>query len=339
MRRIYVIFLLIINVSLSAFSQLKLAPSIEMHNNRLCIKFILDNQYNDSIWVISSREGNIRGASGFFLKCFNNQNIQLGSSFPLDFSSRTILYIPPKKQIINYYPVDSHIGEYVGAKIEEVAEIELEIYINYKIIKNRKITDRKVEDFTLRIPFPQKTMELIDKSKYFPYLRGIFTNLQTAQKIMELYNYPAGNINKVYQALLEKNGKYQFYSSSGYCYEEVVNCIDRHLSAGRPIIVGVSYQLGFTQYPDQSTDRYIVVTGKGYDEGRKQTYYTYMETCRGVNNDKKACNIRTNRLYYNPAESSLKDDTAGAKSNLIYFVTQAIPNDGYEYGTINPNNL
>ena len=179
----------------------------------------------------------------------------------------------------------------------------------------------------------------MDKSKYFPYLRGIFTNLQTAQKIMELYNYPAGNINKVYQALLEKNGKYQFYSSSGYCYEEVVNCIDRHLSAGRPIIVGVSYQLGFTQYPDQSTDRYIVVTGKGYDEGRKQTYYTYMETCRGVNNDKKACNIRTNRLYYNPAESSLKDDTAGAKSNLIYFVTQAIPNDGYEYGTINPNNL
>ena len=75
MRRIYVIFLLIINVSLSAFSQLKLAPSIEMHNNRLCIKFILDNQYNDSIWVISSREGNIRGASGFFLKCFNNQKL------------------------------------------------------------------------------------------------------------------------------------------------------------------------------------------------------------------------------------------------------------------------
>lgn len=152
-----IILLILTTFSCEAFSQLKATPSIEMHNNELCIKFILDNQYNDSIWVSSSREGHIIATSGFFLKAFNHQNEQLGMSAPLDFASRTILYIPPKKQITNYYRVSKNIREYVGANIEEVAYIELEIYLSHKIItKNRKIELGKSQNYTVRLPFPQK---------------------------------------------------------------------------------------------------------------------------------------------------------------------------------------
>ena len=186
---------------------------------------------------------------------------------------------------------------------------------------------------------PKENKELMDKNKYFPYIKGICDCLCSAKKIMDGYNVPYGSSDKVIQLLREVNGKMTYYGNPNENYKNAIDCIDRHLNAGRPIIVGVNHHVGLGYNGDLTTDHFVVITGRGYDSNKGQYYYTYIETGRSPGNTDDACDTNQNRLYYNPNTHNLQDPKAGAKNNVIYDVSQIRPNDGNYNGTVNSNKL
>lgn len=108
-------------------------------------------------------------------------------------------------------------------------------------------------------------------------------------------------------------------------YYDGVNAINRHINAGRPIIVGVSrgWSIDAGNY-NGATDHFVVVTGRGFDADANLYYFTYMET--GVS-DASGYNTDTNRLYIDVSVPDLVD-----YSPLVgkepYHVTEVRVNDG-----------
>jgi hypothetical protein len=114
-------------------------------------------------------------------------------------------------------------------------------------------------------------------------------------------------------------------------YTKAIACIDRHLDAipPRPIIVGLneSPEMGVNE---GTTDHFVVITGRGYDESKEMYYYTYMET--GVSNVNQGCDTENNRLYYDAENLTFRgvaqyreDDS---ENKYQYDVIQVRPNDG-----------
>lgn len=116
-------------------------------------------------------------------------------------------------------------------------------------------------------------------------------------------------------------------------YNNAISCLDRELSEGNPVIVGVDHSPGDTGNSDNTTDHFVVITGRGYDSSKGKYYYTYMETARSSANATSACDTTNNRFYYDPSVPSLKDDSAYGHPKG-YTVTQVRPNDGNLSGTI-----
>jgi hypothetical protein len=108
------------------------------------------------------------------------------------------------------------------------------------------------------------------------------------------------------------------------------------LDAGRPIIVGTSYESGHTGNNDATTDHFIVITERGYDANRGMYYYIYMET--GSSDVVEACNATTNRLYYDDENYTFCQEDYTANHETMH-VTHVRPNDGNTEGTISQLNL
>ena len=114
-----------------------------------------------------------------------------------------------------------------------------------------------------------------------------------------------------------------------------MDCIDRHLEAGRPIIVGVNHSIN-KGINEKTTDHFVVITGRGYDESLQTHYYTYIETARGPARAVEACDAQKNRIYYTTPPPLLQDNnTYLGEDPKRYQITQVRPNDGNTIGTIN----
>ena len=111
--------------------------------------------------------------------------------------------------------------------------------------------------------------------------------------IMENYGVAPGSSNNVYQLLIEKDGDLVYYDVENYqtIYDNAIACINRHLDADRPIIVGVNHSPNKGDN-EGATDHWVVITGRGYDSEQQQYYYTYMDTGRYQASSAAACDSK-----------------------------------------------
>lgn len=157
--------------------------------------------------------------------------------------------------------------------------------------------------------------------------------LQACKDILDNYgisNY--GDSAHVYQLKKEVNGVLTDYGSDPAAnYENAIDCINRHLDASRPIIIGINHSLDYG-INEGTTDHFMLITGRGYDSEKGMYYYIYMDP--GRPDTSNGCDTQNNRLYYDPDNLDFYDDSTYNKRR--FDVTQVRPNDGkYLNETIN----
>jgi len=103
---------------------------------------------------------------------------------------------------------------------------------------------------------------------------------------------------------------------------EVFTVINNHIANNRPIIAGVNHTPK-VDINEGATDHWIVITGRGYDTSKGQSYYTFVETGRSTEMATDAI-ADSNRLYYNPSDGKFSGPRwDGTKK---YTLTQIRPN-------------
>lgn len=147
------------------------------------------------------------------------------------------------------------------------------------------------------------------------------------KNMMDNFGYNSyGSPDYVYQLMYETmDHRLQYYGNNpSLNYALAIDCINRHLEANRPIIVGVNNS--FTEWHNSDgTDHFILVTGRGYDNTFGY-YYTYMDSGRLQDYANDACDIHKNRLYYNPLTHTFQDPFD--YNNQPIDVMHVRPNDG-----------
>ena len=98
--------------------------------------------------------------------------------------------------------------------------------------------------------------------------------------------------------------------------------INRSLAQKMPVIVGVDYKPG-SPNSDKTTDHFLLIMGRGYDEGRQEYYYTYIESGRGKDQAAEAISDK-NRIYYNEKEGTFTGRKRTDESK-IYKIVQIRP--------------
>lgn len=175
---------------------------------------------------------------------------------------------------------------------------------------------------------PKKPIELMDKSKFVGW-RTDGNCLTLAQETLKKYgltNY--GSSANVFRLVEEKNGVLSKWGSDPYNnYENAIKCIDDHLNANRPIIVGVNHTPNL-DLNEGTTDHFVVITGRGYDPLLRLPYYTFMDNATSV--VESGCSD-SNRFYYTTGNSL--GGTSEAMKGVDYTVSQVRPNNGKKYDT------
>lgn len=169
-------------------------------------------------------------------------------------------------------------------------------------------------------------VELMDKKKFEGWRNG--ANCYELCKAT-LKNYGLtyfGSPSDAFRLAYEKNKKLLSWGNNpSQNYSNAIRCIDEHLNAGRPIIVGVSYDFSLG-YNEGTTDHFIVITGRGFDSTIGEYYYTFMDNATSDIN--KGCSP-DNRLFYDGDTYFGGNSMAGK----LYNVTQVRPNNGKKYDT------
>jgi len=179
-------------------------------------------------------------------------------------------------------------------------------------------------------------VELIDPEKFVAYL-GDGRCWETCSLFLRNYNLPPGDTEHVYQLIVERNGEEVYYDSNYQTtYQNAIACIDRHLDAGRPIMIGTTYKTGYHENNDKTTDHFVVITGRGYDESQGMYYYTYMDSAHQYAED--GCDLKENRLYYDDVNYKFYQNDYRTNGTTQQ-VTHVRPNDGNTEGTVSQTNL
>lgn len=97
--------------------------------------------------------------------------------------------------------------------------------------------------------------------------------------------------------------------------------MNESLEKGKPLLIGVNHKQG-SPNADKTTDHFVVITGRGYDETKQQYYYNYIETGRSKD-QANAATSGSNRLYYDEQKGTF----SGEKWNktAIYNIAQIRP--------------
>ena len=163
--------------------------------------------------------------------------------------------------------------------------------------------------------------ELMNSGNFVGYLTS-GDCMQGCIRILANYGIRTYSTSTIIMATEGKNGQLNIYRES---YIDGVNAINRHINAGRPVIVGISRGWGIgVGNSNPATDHFVVITGRGIDYNTGYYYYTYMET--GTSNVDQGCDINDNRLYLNPDIPVLED--ASGMNGDKYRVTEVRANDG-----------
>lgn len=172
-------------------------------------------------------------------------------------------------------------------------------------------------------------VELKDRKKFVGYDGS--ECLELAKRTLKNYgitNY--GSSANVFRLVEEKDGKLVQWGAFPYQnYENAIECIDKHLNANRPIIVGVDY-LPKQGVNEGTTDHFVVITGRGYDSEVGKYYYTFMDNA--TSNVEKGCSD-TNRFYYTEGNNLSGKSKIFEGTGKIFTVSQVRPNDGNKYDT------
>ncbi|MCO6173436.1 hypothetical protein NHF50_00100 [Flavobacterium sp. NRK F10] len=93
-----------------------------------------------------------------------------------------------------------------------------------------------------------------------------------------------------------------------------VDYINQQLESGNPVMVGVDHTLGKGQSDGTASDHYVVITGRGYDTSKKQTYFTFYEV--GTSHEEKGKSDK-NRLYVQKDNSIKGTNYAGKRKFTV----------------------
>ena len=172
-------------------------------------------------------------------------------------------------------------------------------------------------------------INLGDENKFIPFGdKGINNCLDLCKSILKIYglnNY--GSSNNIFKLMYEENNTLKYYGDNPReNYYNAIKCIDNHLINGRPIIVGVNHQFN-KGINEGTTDHFVVIYGKGYDNELNCYYYPYYEV--GRSNVNNGYNEKLNRfLYIDSDEPLLYNPKSNHTSKVRYDVIQIRPNDG-----------
>lgn len=194
-----------------------------------------------------------------------------------------------------------------------------------------------IDNLTMPEDEHKPDINLGDKTKFAGYgMNGEKDCLSLCKMIFRNYNISNyGSSANVFKLMHEVNGELKHYGNNiAQNYRNAINCIDRHLEAGRPIIVGVDYEPNKGSN-EGTTDHFVVIYGRGYDSGTGRYYYNYYEVGRRV---EYGYNDSANRFIYDPSEPPyFYDPISNHVGNMRYDVIQVRPNDGNTEGTIPQN--
>ena len=157
------------------------------------------------------------------------------------------------------------------------------------------------------------------------FLKGVRNCLVIAQKVLRSIlgsNANVGSSANEHQLWKEVDGVMTKVGDANTIFNEINN----HLDAAHPIIVGINYKKGYPSgQHDQTSDHFVTITGRGYDESTGQYYYYYVETGHDAEHSNMAT-AEDNRLYYDPSTGTFKDSTGGTYRDDKYVLTHIRPN-------------
>jgi RHS repeat-associated protein len=93
-----------------------------------------------------------------------------------------------------------------------------------------------------------------------------------------------------------------------------VDYINQQLESGNPVMVGVNHTLGKGQSDGESADHFVVITGRSYDEDKKQYYFNFYEV--GTKDEGKGTSD-SNRLYVNDNNTITGTNYAGKRQFTV----------------------
>lgn len=170
-----------------------------------------------------------------------------------------------------------------------------------------------------------KNINLGDKNKFVAWgTNGMKNCLDHCKLILNKYGLTTYGSSTTSIQLLKESGNKLVYASDNpsQTYKMAIECIDKHLEAGRPIIVGVNYQLG-NKYNEGTTDHYVVIYGM--EECKNEIHYMYYEV--GKTSVEAGYNDYNNRfIYISGTNPKFYDEKSELKGGARFDVTQIRPN-------------
>ena len=175
-----------------------------------------------------------------------------------------------------------------------------------------------------------KTINLGDISKFVPWgTNGMNNCLDHCKLILKRYGLTNYGSSTTAIQLLKEYGNKLVYASDNpkEIYSAAIKCIDEHLEAGRPIIVGVNHTLG-NKYNEGATDHFVVIYGR--EEIEDNIYYMYYEI--GKSRISAGYNDNNNRFIYKGGKHpELYDEKSELKEGVRMDITQVRPNNNKIY--------
>ena len=132
-----------------------------------------------------------------------------------------------------------------------------------------------------------------------------------------ILNKMLGSWNEVqrYQLYKEKtDGSLQLVGNPTTAFE----MMNESLEQKKPLLVGIHYRQG-SPNSDETTDHFVVIIGRGYDDNRQQYYYNYIETGRYKESANEALSNK-NRLYYDVEKGTFSGEKWNKRA--IYNIVQ-----------------
>ena len=153
---------------------------------------------------------------------------------------------------------------------------------------------------------------------------GMKNCLDHCKLILKKYGLTSyGSSTNMYILMKEQNGKLTYYGDNPrQNYKDAIACIDKHLEAGRPIIVGVNHTIG-NKYNEGTTDHFVVIYGREFDG----EHWNYMYYEVGKTNITAGYNDKENRFIYKDGHNpQFYDQYSEIRNHIRFDVIQVRPN-------------
>lgn len=170
-------------------------------------------------------------------------------------------------------------------------------------------------------------IDLGDKSKVVTFKTNGITNcIELCKMILKKYGLTNfGSSSNAFKLMHEIDGELKHYGEDvKNNYKKAIECIDRHLENNRPIIVGVNHTIN-RGINEGTTDHFVVIYGRGYDETENCYFYNYYEV--GKSSIDAGYDDIQNRFYYKDGDMPLFYDSESKRGDKSRFdVIQVRPN-------------